>query len=217
MNRKKHWDKVYEARGPGELTWFQQEPVTSLRLIRRMGLGPEARVLDVGGGTSHLAHFLLQEGFRRVSVLDVSGKALARAKTQLGPRAEEIEWFEEDLLDFDPADRWVVWHDRAVFHFLTLADDRKKYCQALRRALEPGGHLIIATFAMDGPTRCSGLDCVQYSPESLHSVIGSEYRLRGSLKEEHITPKGGTQNFLYSWFQRESEACPSPGTATSAR
>ena len=205
MNRKDHWEKVYDGKRSVDLTWFQEKPTTSLSLIRDADLGPQARVLDVGGGTSRLPFFLLLEGFRQVSVLDVSGKALAIAKAQLGHRAEEVEWFEGDLLDFEPPHRWALWHDRAVFHFLTSPEDRQAYCRVLSRGLEPGGHLIIATFALDGPSKCSGLDVVQYSPESLLAVLGSEYQLRGSVNEAHPTPTGGTQNFVYSWFQRKAE------------
>jgi len=205
VNRKEHWDRVYAGKRSVELTWFQQKPATSLSLIRGTGLGPQAGVLDVGGGTSNLSSFLLQEGFRRVSVLEVSGKALEISKAQLGARAEEIEWIEADLLDFESPHRWGLWHDRAVFHFLTSPNDREAYCRALGRGLEPGGHLIIATFALDGPLRCSGLEVVRYSPESLLSVLGPEYELRGSVEEAHQTPTGGSQEFVYSWFQRKEE------------
>ncbi|MFC1660121.1 class I SAM-dependent methyltransferase [Gemmatimonadota bacterium] len=202
MNRKDHWEKVYTGKAASDLTWFQEKPSTSLSLIRQAGLLPQAQILDVGGGTSNLSYFLLREGFRHVSVLDVSGGALAFAKAQLGVRAEQVEWFEADLLHFDPPHRWALWHDRAMFHFLTSPDDRDAYCRVLSRGLEPGGHLIIATFALDGPSRCSGLDCVRYSPQSLLEVLGPEYSLQGSVKEPHRTPTGGTQAFVYSWFQR---------------
>ena len=202
MDRKQHWDKVYARKRPVELTWFQEEPTTSLSLIRRAGVGPDARILDVGGGTSRLPSFLLQEGFLRLSVLDVSGQALTIAGTQLGDRAQEIEWLEADLLEFEPLHRWELWHDRALFHFLTEPGDRDAYLRVLSRGLEPGGHVIIATFSLDGPTRCSGLDVVRYSPDSLHSVLGPDYQMRGNVEEAHQTPNGGTQSFLYSWFQR---------------
>ena len=202
MDRKQHWDAVYAAKRPEELTWFQAEPAVSLALIRRAGAGPEERVLDVGGGTSLLSSFLLEEGFQDVSALDISGEALARARGQLGVRAQEVEWIEADLLAFDPPRQWSLWHDRAVFHFLTEPEDREAYCRVLNRGLETGGHVIIGTFAPDGPTRCSGLEVVRYSPQTLGAVLGSEYELMGSVPEAHQTPKGGTQSFVYSWFQR---------------
>jgi len=202
MDRKEHWDRVYSAKSPIELTWFQERPTVSLKLIQETGLGSEKWVLDVGGGTSTLPSFLIEEGFRHLSVLDVSQRALATAKAQLGGKAEGVEWFEADLLGFHPPHRWALWHDRAVFHFLTSQEDRDAYCRVLGQGLEPGGHLIIATFALDGPLKCSGLEVVRYSPESLQAVLGPEYQLRGSLEEVHDTPSGGTQNFVYSWFQR---------------
>jgi ubiquinone/menaquinone biosynthesis C-methylase UbiE len=205
MDRKQHWDAVYAAKRTEELTWFQAEPAVSLALIRRAGVGPDETVLDVGGGTSLLSSFLLDEGFQEVSALDISAEALARAKGQMGVRAQEVEWIEADLLAFDPPRQWSLWHDRAVFHFLTEPEDREAYCRALNRGLEPGGHVIIATFAPDGPIRCSGLEVVRYSPQSLGAVLGSEYELKGSVPEAHETPKGGTQSFVYSWFQRRGK------------
>ena len=202
MDRREHWDRVYSAKSPVELTWFQETPTVSLELIKETGLGPEQWVFDVGGGTSTLPSFLLDEGFRNLSVLDVSERAIATAKAQLGERAKGVEWFGTDLLEFEPPHRWALWHDRAVFHFLTSLEDRDEYCRVLELGLEPGGHLIIATFALDGPLKCSGLDVVRYSPESLQAVLGPEYQLRGSLEEVHATPSGGTQNFIYTWFQR---------------
>jgi SAM-dependent methyltransferase len=205
LNRKEHWEKVYSSKSATELTWFQEKPEVSLSLIGDAELPLEAPILDVGGGTSRFSSFLVHGGYRDVSVLDVSGSALEIAKGQLGERAGEVQWIEADLLEFEPTRRWQLWHDRAVFHFLTLADDREAYRRGLLRGLEGGGHLIIATFAIDGPTRCSGLDCVQYGPESLGDFLGKEFELRGSVSEAHPTPSGGSQDFVYSWFQRSGE------------
>ncbi len=201
-NRKHHWNEVYQKKHPEELTWFQPRPETSLGLIRRAGLGPESRIIDVGGGTSLLTGVLLQEGFQRLSVLDISDRALDLARARIGDRAAEVEWFESDITSFEPPHRWDLWHDRAVFHFLTGEDDRTAYCRAMNTSVEPGGHVLIATFALDGPTRCSGLEVVRYGPEPLGAVLGEEYRLRWSAVEEHVTPSGGTQSFVYTWFQR---------------
>jgi 2-polyprenyl-3-methyl-5-hydroxy-6-metoxy-1,4-benzoquinol methylase len=201
-NRKQHWNEVYAKKSPNELTWFQPRPETSIALIRRAGLGPESRFIDVGGGTSLLTASLLEEGFQHLSVLDVSGRALELAKARLGERASEIEWYEADLTSFDPPHPWDFWHDRAVFHFLTTEEDRAAYCGAMNNSVESGGHVMIATFALDGPTRCSGLEVVRYNPESLLATLGEEYQLRGSIDEVHRTPTGGTQSFVYSWFQR---------------
>jgi SAM-dependent methyltransferase len=205
MKRKEHWDKVYGNKLPTELTWFQARPETSLTLIRDCGLGPEVRIIDVGSGTSLLPALLLEEGFRHLSILDASSKALELAEEQFGSRASEVEWFESDILDFEPPHRWELWHDRAVFHFLTSEEDQAAYCRVMNRALEPGGHVIIATFAVDGPTRCSGLDVVRHSPESLGEVLGEEYRLSGFRREAHESPTGAIQNFIYTRFQRNLE------------
>lgn len=201
-NRKHHWNEVYQKKNPEELTWFQPRPETSLDLIRRAGLGPESHIIDVGGGTSLLTRILLQEGFRRISVLDISDRALDLAKARIGDQAADLEWFESDITSFEPPHRWDLWHDRAVFHFLTGEEDRTAYCRAMNASVGPGGHVVIASFALDGPTRCSGLEVIRYSPESLGAVLGEEYRLRRTVVEEHVTPSGGTQSFVYTWFQR---------------
>jgi len=205
MKRKEHWDKVYGNNLPTELTWFQARPETSLTLIRDCGLGPEARIIDVGSGTSLLPALLLEEGFRHLSILDASSKALELAEEQFGSRAPEVEWFESDILDFEPPHRWELWHDRAVFHFLTSEEDQTAYCRVMNRALEPGGHVIIATFAADGPSRCSGLEVVRHSPESLADVLGEEYQFSGFRREAHESPTGAIQNFIYTRFQRNRE------------
>jgi len=201
-SRRDHWDGVYAGKKPSELTWFQEEPAASLALIREAEIAPDSRIIDVGGGVSPLPLFLLLDGYRDLSVLDISGEALAKAKSQLGARAEAVDWIEADVLDLEPERPWNLWHDRAVFHFLTSPSERESYLRVLDRGLDAGGHLIISTFALDGPTRCSGLDCAQYSPDSLGSLLGSDYLLRGSIEEDHPTPRGGTQKFVYSWFER---------------
>jgi 2-polyprenyl-3-methyl-5-hydroxy-6-metoxy-1,4-benzoquinol methylase len=204
-NRRAHWERVYAGKSPNDHSWFQEEPRTSLSLIRQTTLPPDAKFLDVGGGASSLPRFLLREGFRNVSFLDVSPGAIEIAKGQLGRQATDVEWIVSDILDFQPQSRWDLWHDRAVFHFLTSSEDRDAYCSALNRGLRPGGHLIMATFSLDGPSKCSGLDCVQYDPHSLNSVLGPQFLLRGSVEETHRTPSGGKQNFVYSWFQKDPD------------
>jgi trans-aconitate methyltransferase len=201
-SRKQHWNEVYAKKSPESLTWFQPRPETSLTLIRSAGLAREARLIDVGGGTSLLTSVLLEEGFQHLSILDVSDRAIELAKTRLGNRASEIEWYEADLTTFEPPHRWDLWHDRAVFYFLTAEEDRRAYCRVMNHSVEPGGYVVIATFALDGPTRCSGLEVVRYSPESLHAELGGQYEFRGRLAEDHRTPADGMQRFVYSWFQR---------------
>jgi len=202
--RKRHWNGVFSKKGPEDLTWFQPRPASSLSLIRKVDLPREARILDVGGGASLLTSFLFQEGYRGLSVLDVSGVALGIAKEGLGEWAGSVEWLEADVTRFEPPHRWDLWHDRAAFHFMTTQEDRAAYLRTLNASVEIGGHVIIATFAPDGPDRCSGLDCLRYSPEGLLAVLGEDYELAGSISENHLTPTGGTQKFVYSWFRRRN-------------
>ena len=201
-DRRGHWNKVYSNKRPEELTWFQARPEASLSIIRKAAMGAEARIIDVGGGTSLLTATLLEDGFRNLSVLDVSDRALEVARSLLEPDSPEIEWFTSDLTDFEPPHQWDLWHDRAVFHFLTGKEDRNSYRRVLNASVEPSGHVVIATFALDGPERCSGLEVVRYCPESLHAELGTRYELCGSVDETHRTPGGGTQKFVYSWFRK---------------
>ena len=201
-NRKAHWDQVYSKKSPEDLTWYQARPEVSLALIERAGLAREARIIDVGGGTSHLTTFLLEGGYQDLSVLDLSDTALELARQSLGSLGSEVKWYGADVTEFEPPHRWDLWHDRAVFHFLTEKNDRDGYCRVLEEAVEPGGHVVIATFGPDGPKRCSGLEVRRYSPQSLQAELGGKYELRGSMNETHRTPAGGTQEFVYSWFQK---------------
>ncbi len=202
LERRKHWDKVYAARAENEVSWFQEKPAISLDLIVSCGVAKTAPILDVGGGASRLADLLLQEGFTDISVLDVAEPALDRAKVRLGARASQVKWLTADITEWKPSDRYRVWHDRAVFHFLTDAMDRNAYRRALLAALEPGGTAIIATFALDGPERCSGLPVVRYSGASLEGELGGELRLIETVSENHRTPAGAIQRFQFSRLQR---------------
>lgn len=197
MDAKNHWDTVYRAKGPAEVSWFQREPQVSLQLIEQAAPSRSASILDAGGGASTLVDHLVGAGYTGVTVLDVSQAALEQAKTRLGPQASAVRWLCADLLEVT-FDRSVdVWHDRAVFHFLTAPDDRRKYVAQVRRAVRPGGHVIVATFATDGPLKCSGLEVCRYNPESLHGEFGPDFELLRSVREEHITPWGAPQAFVY--------------------
>ncbi|MBN1238690.1 MAG: class I SAM-dependent methyltransferase, partial [Gammaproteobacteria bacterium] len=160
--RRRHWQRVYSERSPADVSWYQSEPVLSLQFVRRSALSKHAPLIDVGGGASVLVDRLLAEGFTRVAVLDISAAALEHARRRLGDAAERAEWHEADVTDFQPPHPYVVWHDRATFHFLTEPEDRARYVDTLKRSLEVDGHAILATFALGGPDRCSGLDIVQY-------------------------------------------------------
>jgi SAM-dependent methyltransferase len=163
---KTHWEAVYEARSPAELSWYQPQPTRSLELLEQLGLAPSTAIIDVGGGTSNLVDALLDRGLTNVTVLDISHAALEHAKARLGARAAAVEWIENDITraDLGAGARYDMWHDRAVFHFLTSLDDRRRYVAAAKRALRPGGIALIATFSLQGPTRCSGLDELHHTP-----------------------------------------------------
>jgi SAM-dependent methyltransferase len=197
-SRTKHWERVHAAKSPEEVSWFQATPETSLALVEASGVGTEAGVLDVGGGSSRFVDGLLARGFEDVTVLDVSQAALAGAAERLGPSAEAVEWVVADVTDFEPGRLWSVWHDRAAFHFLIAAEDRGAYGRTLRRCLSPGGWAVIATFAPDGPDRCSGLEVRRYSPQSLAEALGEDFELVTGLSEEHVTPSGAPQAFSFA-------------------
>lgn len=202
MDRKAHWEETYSTNAANELGWYQAHPTTSLRLIESTGVVKTASIIDVGGGDSTLADFLLDQGFEHVTVLDISSAALERAKARLGDRARLVTWIEADVTGFRSSKRYDVWHDRAVFHFLVDAEDRRRYIQTMNGAVSANGHVIIATFALDAPPKCSGLDVVRYSPESLSAEVGQAFELVETLDEVHVTPAGTKQRFIYCRLTR---------------
>lgn len=205
MDARTHWESIYRSRQPDEVSWYQAEPRRSLELVRRAAPDTAASIIDVGGGASRLVDGLLAAGYRDLTVLELSGAALGHSRTRLGPAAAAVRWIEADVLAAElPPAAYDVWHDRAVFHFLTAAVDRSRYVAQLRTALKPGGHAIVATFAPDGPERCSGLPVVRYSPESLGETLGPGFRLVEDIREEHPTPGGKSQAFVYCLWQFDS-------------
>jgi 2-polyprenyl-3-methyl-5-hydroxy-6-metoxy-1,4-benzoquinol methylase len=194
--RTAHWDDRYRTVGADSVSWFEAEPQQSLALLRMVGAVPSSSVIDVGGGASLLAKRLVEQGYEDVTVLDISQQALAAAKKRL-TRPEAVTWIKADLLEWIPSRRWQVWHDRAVFHFLTEERDRATYRSLLHQAIKPGGAAVIATFAADGPTSCSGLPVARYSPEELIAAIGPGFTAIGSGGFEHVTPAGVTQRFTW--------------------
>ena len=202
MDWKTHWETIYRQKRPEEVSWYQPHLETSLRLLENAGLNPESRIIDVGGGASTLADDLLEKGIKEITVLDISGQALAASKERLGERADRVEWIEADITQADlPAGRYDLWHDRAVFHFLTRTEDRRRYIDVMRRALKAGGQAVLATFSLQGPPRCSGLEVIRYSPETLQAELGGAFRLVEALEEEHQTPFHTIQKFSYARFQ----------------
>ncbi|MGH7593927.1 MAG: class I SAM-dependent methyltransferase [Gemmatimonadales bacterium] len=203
---REHWDAVYNRGAANALSWYQPKARRSLDLIRRAAPTFDRPIIDVGGGASTLVDGLLADGYTDVTVLDVSAAALTIARQRLGRISERVHWLNADVLEPTlPAGRFAVWHDRAVFHFLTQPDDRQRYLARVRDALRPGGHAIVATFAADGPARCSGLEVVRYSPEALHNEFGPGFGLNAREREEHITPSGAMQAFTYCVFEWTGE------------
>ncbi len=203
MERKAHWENIYAAKAPGGVSWYRRHLETSLSLILGTGLGTDAAVIDIGGGASTLADDLLENGFGDVTVLDISAGAIAASQKRLGEKAALVKWIEADITEAAlEAGRYDVWHDRAAFHFLTDAADRRRYAEQAARAVRTGGQLIVAAFAEDGPEKCSGLDVVRYSSESMPQEFGRSFRLISSTAESHITPFDTTQKFVYCHYQK---------------
>lgn len=201
MNRQEHWEKVYAGKSPEAVSWYQSRPAVSLELVAAAGIRPQDPVIDVGGGASTFVDGLLEAGFSAATVLDLSARALAHARERLGARAASVQWIHEDLTRFRPTTRFALWHDRAVFHFLVDAADRVVYVDSLRQALAPGGTVIIATFAPDGPEKCSGLPVMRHDEASLQRELGPEFKLQESRRETHLTPWRSEQRFQYACFR----------------
>ncbi len=198
MQSKNHWEKVYGTKAPTDVSWFQEHARLSLKFIQDARIPLTATIVDVGGGASTLVDDLLVNGYRNITVLDISGAALAAAKARLGPRAANVNWLEANILGVAlPHHAYDVWHDRAVFHFLVTPAERRAYVQTVLRAVKPDGLVIVATFAKDGPTKCSGLPVMRYSAEELHSEFGKSFTLLGQQKESHKAPSGNVQQFVY--------------------
>ncbi|MFZ3127897.1 MAG: class I SAM-dependent methyltransferase [Rhodoferax sp.] len=198
MDNQQHWETVYTTKSTDNVSWFQEHATRSLEIIRSIGAHPDSNIIDVGAGASTLIDDLLAEGFRNLSVLDLSASALAVAKTRLGAKGDLVRWIVGDIRNVElPQQAYDIWHDRAVFHFLTDPDDRMAYVRQVMRSVKPGGHVIVATFAPDGPEQCSGLPVARYAPGELHGQFGPNFELLEHASEEHKTPWGTVQRFVY--------------------
>lgn len=203
MDSKTHWETVYSSKSTDEVSWFQPHADLSLNLIKATGVGRGAAIIDVGGGASTLVDDLVAEGYADLTVLDLSAAALKAARKRLGAEADRVCWLEADITKAAlPASRYDIWHDRAVFHFLTAPADRAAYVRTVLRAVKPGGHVIVATFAEDGPLQCSGLPVMRYRADELHDQFGEAFTLIQHQKEEHHTPFGTVQQFVYCYCRR---------------
>lgn len=215
MQSKEHWEAIYTSRPADGVSWFQKHAELSSQLIGETGVPTSASIIDVGGGASTLVDDLLDNGFSKITVLDLSATALAAARQRLGGRSYAVRWMQANILEVQlPKDAYDVWHDRAVFHFLTSAEERAAYVKQVLRSVRPEGHVIVATFAEDGPTRCSGLPVVRYSPEELHAEFGVSFRLLRSVKESHHTPFGTVQKFIYCYCRKSLSSTAASHSST---
>ncbi len=201
-DKKSHWEGVYADRGPDEVSWFQADPAKSLEFIRLAGLPKGGAFIDVGGGASVLVDRLQEAGFEDLSVLDISAKSLSYSKERLSAGAGRVHWFEADVLSFAPDREFALWHDRAVFHFLTEPGERARYTALMGRAVKIGGHAILATFAPDGPAKCSGLEVRRYDAALMKAELGPGFELVRQDAETHVTPWDQEQRFAYFLFRR---------------
>ena len=199
---KAHWENIYRTKGEKEFSWFQEYPAVSLELIKSLQLPSDIKILDVGGGDSRLVDSLLLMGYKNISVLDISEKAILIAKERMGSNADKIDWIAGDITEYKTKTSFDLWHDRAAFHFLTEQDQIEKYLAVARRQIKRGGYLVIGTFSEKGPNKCSGLFIKQYSDFSLSTLFENGFRRINCKEEIHTTPSHGTQNFLFCSFQR---------------
>lgn len=199
-NRKEHWEKVYSSKQPNEVSWTQTVPETSLAFMHSFNLPKTASIIDVGGGDSTLVDYLLAEGFENVSVLDISEKAIERAKIRLGSKAEKVNWIVSDVTEFNPTTHYDCWHDRATFHFLTTPAEIDTYLNTARRSVN--NFMVIGTFSDKGPKKCSMLDVHQYTEEELQEQLNKGFKKIRCITEDHLTPFNTTQNFLFCSFKR---------------
>lgn len=200
-NRKNHWETVYETKNPNEVSWTQEIPKTSLDFIKSFDLTKKSKIIDIGGGDSKLVDFLIEEGFENITVLDISAKAIEKAKKRLGTNAEKVNWIVSDITEFEPNETFEVWHDRATFHFLTSEEQIQKYMQTARKSVS--GYLTVGTFSENGPKKCSGLDIKQYSEETLTAEMENGFEKIKCVTEDHTTPFETKQNFVFCSFKRQ--------------
>jgi len=199
---KKHWENIYKTKQPAELSWTEQVPKTSLAFIHSFHLPKTARIIDVGGGDAKLVDFLLGENFQDITVLDISGEALHRARQRLGSNAAKVKWIEEDILEFEPDTTFDLWHDRATFHFLGTSEQTTKYLSIARKSVKQAGYCVIGTFSEEGPEKCSGLPVRRYNDQTLADELSTGFDKLNCVTEDHITPFHTKQNFLFCSFKR---------------
>ena len=202
MNRKDHWEKIYTTKQPNEVSWTQKIPQTSLDLIEQFNLPIDAKIIDSGGGDSTLVDHLLAKGYTNLTVLDISEAALQRAQKRLGTKANLARWIVSDITDFKPSESYNLWHDRAVFHFLTDAQEIVNYISNVQKAAR---NMVLATFSVNGPLKCSGLEITQYNTHKMTETFGRDFNLLDSFELDHFTPFGTSQNFIFTSWSKKPE------------
>lgn len=202
LDRKAHWENIYQTKALEEVGWYQPKPHTSLDLLAQLDLAPTAKIIDIGGGDSFLVDHLLDLGYENISVLDISAAALERAQKRLGERAKKVTWIQSDVASFEPKEQYDCWHDRAAFHFLTNEEDAAHYVQAAKQGVRSGGALVLGTFSEQGPKKCSGIAIKQYNEQSLSDALGDAFKKIGCQKVDHQTPSGSLQNFIFCRFKK---------------
>jgi 2-polyprenyl-3-methyl-5-hydroxy-6-metoxy-1,4-benzoquinol methylase len=201
-NTKQHWEKIYETKEETTFSWFQSYPKTSIEFMSLFNLSKQAKIIDIGGGDSHLVDALLEMGYSNVSVLDISSKAIDRAKQRLGAKAETVQWIVSDITEFEPTVEYDFWHDRAAFHFLTTEVEIIRYLSIVNKAIKKEGHLVLGTFSKNGPLKCSGLEIKQYTEASMSLLFEKDFNRIKCIQETHVTPFNTMQDFVFCSFQK---------------
>ncbi len=202
LDRKKHWETIYQTKQPDEVSWYQPTPETSLRFIEELNLKPDARIIDIGGGDSLLAEHLLDLGFQNITVVDISKAAIERAKKRIGKQAETITWVVADVTQFEPTEDYDLWHDRAAFHFLTEQQEIHSYLETAHKSITPDGIMVVGTFSKEGPEKCSGLPVSQYSESSMTKQMQPLFEKIECITVNHETPFDTVQNFTFCSFKK---------------
>jgi 2-polyprenyl-3-methyl-5-hydroxy-6-metoxy-1,4-benzoquinol methylase len=202
-NLKNHWDTIYATKKSNEVSWTEDVPATSLNFIHSFNISRDASIIDIGGGESKLVDFLLKEGFKDITVLDISEQAIKNAQTRLGNSASQVKWIVSDITEFRPTQHYDIWHDRATFHFLTTQEQIEKYVRTASESLGKSGFMTIGTFSENGPEKCSGLRIRQYSEINLELTLGSSFNKIRCIQEDHVTPFNTIQNFLFCSFSKK--------------
>lgn len=199
---KAHWEKIYETKVETDFSWFQAYPKTSIDFVSLFNLSKDAKIIDIGGGDSHLVDVLIELGYTNLYVLDISAKAIDRAKARLGSKAQQVHWIVSDITDYVPDTTFDFWHDRAAFHFLTTEPQIIKYLATVSQAIKANGYLVLGTFSENGPKKCSGLEIKQYTEASMSNLFNKDFRRVKCIEENHTTPFDTVQNFVFCSFQK---------------